>query len=404
VRVRWLIWLLVIAAAAVAATIIAGLGEGYVLLVIPPWRIDLSLNIAVLLTALIVVAGYLLLHAAVITLSMPARVRSFQQRRAQTRARETFAEALRSYFEGRFGKAERAARSAFDLGEQPVLSGVLAARAAHGLRNYSSRDEYLSKAAEAEGDGDDLRLIAQAEMLLEERRYHDALEVLRRLPRRHTAALRLELRAHQLARNWDQVLLLLPQLEKRKVFDPSTVQQIRRHAFIENLKRKALDAQSLRDYWAKMPADQKREPRVAATAAQCFATLGGCAESQRVIEEALEAQWDSAVLALYADCLGANVTGQLERAEGWLKSHPRDAVLLLVLGRLCAHQQLWGKAQSYLEASLSIEPTHSAHLELARLFERNGKPEAAAEQYRQALELTLAQLRQLGGGRRRPAI
>jgi HemY protein len=401
---RWLIWLLIIAAVAVGATLIAGLGAGYVLVVMPPWRIDLSLNIAVLIAALLVVAAYLLLHALMVTLSMPGRVRIYQQRRAEKRARQTFADALRNYFEGRFGKAERAARAAIELGEQPVLAGVLAARAAHGLRNFSARDEYLSNASEAEGDDEDLRLISQAEMLLEERRYHDALQVLRRLPQKHTAALRLELRAHQLARNWDQVLLLLPQLEKRKVFDSSTVQQIRRHAYIENLKRKALDAASLRDYWSKMPADQKREPRVAATAAQCFASLGGCMDSQRVIEEALDAQWDSAVLALYSECLTGDVTTQLERAESWLKSHPRDAVLLLVLGRLCAHQQLWGKAQSYLEASLSIDATHSAHLELARLLERNGKPEPAAEHYRHALELTLAQIRQLGGGRRRPAL
>lgn len=401
---RWLIWLLVLAAAAVGLTLAARLGEGYVLLVVPPWRIDLSLNIAVLLVALIVVAGYFLLHALMITLTMPARVRDFQRRRAQRRARETFAEALRSYFEGRLGKAERSARAALELGEQPVLSAILAARAAHGLRNYGARDEYLARAAEVDRDGEDVRLVAQAEMLLEERRYHDALEVLRRLPRKHTAALRLELRAQQLARNWDQVLQLLPQLEKRKVFDAPVVEQIRRHAYIENLKRKALDAQSLRDYWARVPAEQKREPRVAATAAQCFAALGGCAEAQRIIEEALEAQWDSGLLALYSECLGAEVTQQLERAESWLKAHPRDPVLLLVLGRLCAHQQLWGKARSYLEASLSIEPTHSAYLELARLFERTGKPEAAAAQYRHALELTLDQMKQLGGGRRRPAL
>lgn len=200
------------------------------------------------------------------------------------------------------------------------------------------------------------------------------------------------------------MLQLLPQLEKRKVFEPSVVQQIRRHAYIENLKRKALDSQTLRDYWAKMPAEQKREARVAAAAAQCFASLGGCAESQRIIEEALEAQWDSGLLAQYCECLTNDVTDQLERAERWLRSHPRDAVLLLVLGRLCSHQGLWGKAQSYLEASLSIDPTHSAHLELAKLFEHTGKPEAAAAHYRQALELTLAQIRQLGGGRRRPAI
>jgi HemY protein len=400
---RWLIWLVILAVAAVGLTLAAGMGDGYVLVVLPPWRMDLSLNLAILLAALAIIAGYVLVRAAIVTITMPARVRAFQERRAQNRARSTFAEALRNYFEGRFGKAERAARAALDLGEQPALAGVLAARSAHGMRNYGARDDYLARAATV-SDDDQVRLLAQAEMLLEERRYHDALDFLRRMPQKHTAALKLELRAQQLARNWDEVLRLLPQLEKRKVFEPSAVQQIRRHAYIENLKRKALDGQTLRDYWARMPPEQKLEPRVAAAAAQCFASLGSCAESQRVIEEALEAQWDSSLLGLYADCLANHVTDQLDRAERWLKAHPRDAVLLLVLGKLCSHQGLWGKAQSYLEASLSIEPTHSARLELAKLFEHTGKPEAAAAQYRQALELTLAQIRQLGGGRRRPAL
>jgi HemY protein len=400
---RWLIWLLVIAAAAVGLTLAARMGEGYALVVLPPWRIELSLQAALLIAILTILAGYLLVRITIVTVTMPARVRAFQQRRVQKKARETFAEALRNYFEGRFGKAERAARAALDMGEQPALSGVLAARSAHGMRNYAARDDYLARAAEA-GDDEAVRLISQAEMLLEERRYHDALHLLRRMPQKHTAALKLELRAQQLARNWDQVLQLLPQLEKRKVFEPPVVQQIRRHAYIENLKRKALDAQTLRDYWARMPAEHKREARVAAAAAQSFASLDGCVESRRIIEEALEAQWDSGLLAQYSECLNDDVTDQLERAERWLKTHPRDAVLLLVLGRLCSHQGLWGKARSYLEASLSIEATHSAHLELARLLEQTGKPEAAAAHYREALELTLAQIRQLGGGRRRPAI
>lgn len=400
---RWLIWLVILAAAAVGLTLAARMGDGYVLVVVPPWRIDLSLNMAVLIALLAVVAGYIVVRAVAVTVGMPARVRAFQERRAQKKARATFADALRNYFEGRFGKAERAARAARDLGEQPALSGVLAARAAHGMRNFAARDDYLAQAA-ATPDDEQARLIAQAEMLLEERRYHDVLDVLRRMPQKHTAALKLELRAQQLARNWDQVLQLLPQLEKRKVFEPSVVQQIRRHAYIENLRRKALDLQTLRDHWSKMPAEQRREARVAATAAQCFASLGSCAEAQRIIEEALAAQWDSGLLGLYAECLAADVTEQLQRAERWLESHPRDAALLLVLGRLCSHQRLWGKAQSYLEASLSIEPTHSAHLELAKLLEQTGKPEAAAAHYRQALELTLAQIRQLGGGRRRSAL
>ncbi len=79
-------------------------------------------------------------------------------------------------------------------------------------------------------------------------------------------------------------------------------------------------------------------------------------------------------------------------------------MLLLTLGRLCAHQGLWGKARSYLDASLSIESTHSAHLELARLLEREGRMEQAAAHYQKALDVTLAQLRQHAGGRRRSVL
>jgi hypothetical protein len=53
---------------------------------------------------------------------------------------------------------------------------------------------------------------------------------------------------------------------------------------------------------------------------------------------------------------------------------------------------------------LSIEPTHSAHLELARLLEREGKLEQAAAHYQNALEVTLGQLKHYGGGRRQPVL
>ncbi|MEX0959135.1 MAG: heme biosynthesis protein HemY [Burkholderiales bacterium] len=401
---RGLIWLTGLFAVAVTVVLTARMSDGYVLLVVPPHRIELSLNVAILTVLAVVLATYMVVRTLALIMNMPARVRAFHERRAQKKARSAFTGALRNYFEGRFGKAQRSAETAMNMGESPGLSAVLAARAAHGMGAYSARDDYLARAAEAAPEDTGVRLMAQAEMLLDERRYHDALDVLRQLPEKHTAALRLELRAQQLARNWDQVLALIPLLEKRKVFELPVVAQLRRQAIIENLKRKAVDVVDLREFWNRLSTDQKREPRIAATAAQGYAALGDCAEANRIVESALAAQWDSGLLALYSECLGPNVNEQLQRAESWLKTHPRDPVLLLVLGRLCAHLELWGKARSYLDASLSIEATHSAHIELARLLERTGKPESAAEQYREALDLTLSQLRQLAGGRRRPAL
>ena len=401
---RALLWVMGLFAVAVGLVIAARYNNGYVLVVLPPWRAELSLNFAVILVLGVFLSAYVVVRTLVITATMPSRVRTFQKRRSESRARATFNEALINFFEGRFGRAEKAAAAALKAGESPALSAVLAARAAHGMRAFAARDKYLSRSTGSDPEDDAMKLMAQAEMLLDERRYYDALDVLKRLPEKHTAALRLELRAQQMAMNWERVLALIPQLEKRKVFERPVVAQLRRQAVIENLKRKAVDNKSLREYWDRLPAEDRHEPRVTATAAQSFIALGGCQDAHRIVEEGLDRQWDTALLATYSECLGTDVRQQLERAEMWLEQHPRDAVLLLTLGRLCAHQGLWGKARSYLEASLSIEPTHSAHLELGRLLEREGKPAEAAAAYQKALAVTLEQLKQHAGGRRRPMV
>jgi HemY protein len=92
------------------------------------------------------------------------------------------------------------------------------------------------------------------------------------------------------------------------------------------------------------------------------------------------------------------VIRQIERAETWLKSHPNDANLLLALGKLCVHTELWGKAQSYLEASLSVEPSHPAYLALAQLNQKIGQSELARDHYGKGLELALRRLEVAGGG------
>ena len=169
----------------------------------------------------------------------------------------------------------------------------------------------------------------------------------------------------------------------------------------ENLKRKLLDSHALEDTWNRLAPADRTDRRVAAAAAQCFIALGGADQAHRIIEHALEAGWDGELVRLYAESGAGNPVARIERAEAWLRSHPRDAALLLTLGRLCAEQELWGKAQSYLDASIAIEPTHTAHLAAAGLQETLGNTDVARRHYRQALDLALAQLHEVTGGRRR---
>ncbi|MBI4205948.1 MAG: heme biosynthesis protein HemY [Betaproteobacteria bacterium] len=398
---RALFWVIAIFALAAGLVVAARYNTGYVLLVLPPYRIELSLNLLLVLLFVAFVAGYLLVRMVSGTVRLPARVHEYRLARRRQKAQATLLEALQEFFAGRYARAEKAAASSIKLGEHAALCAILAARAAHELRAFERRDAYLAQAATLAADDDAVRIVTEAELLLDQRRFQEALDTLRSLPRKHTAALRLELKAQQAAKNWEQVLALVDQLEKRGVFDAEQAEQIRGHAQAENLKRKALDSRALAEAWQKVPARQKKDTRIAAAAAQCFIALGGCAKAHEIIEQSLNESWDSTLVGLYGECEGGDTLRRIERAETWLKRQSNDAVLLLTLGRLCAQQGLWGKAQSYLEAGIAIEPTYSGLFALAQLQEKLGNADAAHRHFRESLELAVGQLRQLTGGRRK---
>lgn len=399
---RALVWVIGLSALAAGLVIAARYNTGYALLVSPPYRIELSLNLLAALALCAFFLGYVAVRLISGTIRLPARVQAYRVSRRRQKADALLAEALQEFFAGRYARAEKAAAESMKLGEAHAgVGALLAARSAHELRAHARRDQYLAQAAERIAETDVARVTTEADCLLVEHRYQDALEVLRRLPRRHTAALRLELRAQQALRNWSEVLHLIDELEKRGVFDPEQALQIRVRAQVENLKRKAMDAHTLGEAWQKVPARLKKDTRVAAAAAQGFIALAEHARAQEVIEQSLAESWDSALIVLYAECPNAEALRRIERAERWLEREPRDPALLLTLGKLCTRQGLWGKAQSYLEASIAIEPSWSAHYALAQLHEKLGNLESAHRHSSASLELAIAQLRQVTGGRRR---
>lgn len=389
---------------AVGLVIAARFNTGYVLLVVPPYRVELSLNLLLIVLFVGFVAGHVLVRIVSGTLRLPARVREYRIARRHHKALAALCDALRNYFVGRYARAEKAAASLIKLGEHAGIGAIVAARAAHALRAYERRDAFLAQAPTQTPEDIAIKAVTEAELLLEHRRFHEALNVLKDLPKKHTAVLRLELKAQQMAKNWDQVLKLTDQLEKLRVFDVGQAEQVRRHALSENLRRKAVDSQVLEAAWQKIPAPVKRDSRIAAVAAQSFISLGNCAQARQIIEASLKENWDSELVGLYAECPGDEALKQIERAETWLAAHPDDAALLLTLGKLCAKRELWGKAQSYLDASISIESSCSAHLVLAQLQEKLENTDAARKHYRESLELAVAQIRQMSGGRRKTTL
>ena len=391
---RWLITFLVVFALAVAFSLAARYGEGYALVVYPPYRVEISLTL--LLLAL--VAAFALLHGllrlAAHTVRLPSHVAAYRRRSRATRGQNALREAWQAFLEGRFGRSEKAAAKAYALDEAPGLAALLAARSAHQLRDPERRSQWLARAEGAAGASRNARLATEAELALDERRFEAAREILGELHAtgpRHVATVRLLLRAEQGLQNWDEVLRLLRLLEKRGAIAPEPAAQLRITATIENLRKKALDAESLAAFWREVPAADRVVPRIAQAAARLFIGLEACRSAHLLIREALETDWSSELVALYGECdHESDSLERLEQCERWLKAHPHDAALLATLGRLCASRGLWGKATSYLDASLSIQPSRVAHVAAARVYERIGRDDEANRHFRAAADPGLA--------------
>jgi HemY protein len=395
---RSLFWLLAVFAAAVALVILARIDTGYVLFVYPPWRVELSMLLFALAAVVAFAAGYWLVRFAGQALSLPATVRAYRARRRRERTLAALGGALQAYYEGRYARAEKDAAEVVEAEPAGAVAALLAARASHQMRDFERRDRWLER---AEAAGEPLRaalLVTRAELALEERDFRAARDALRSLHAggaRHIATQRMLLRAERGAGAWEEVLRLAAQLSKRDAIAPAMAEEYKVQAIVELLSRSADDAGAFERRWRALSAADQAAPRVAGAAARHATALGDARLARDILEKALAEEWSAPLVASYGE-IPARLAGgeraaearlRIEQGERWLAGHGRDPELLAALGRLCAQAELWGKARSFLEASLSFDETRAVHLDLARLDEQFGQHAEAERHYRRAAEL-----------------
>jgi len=393
--VRTLFWFLLLAAAAVAVALATRITAGYVLFVSPPYRVEVSLNFFLLLLLLALVAGYLAVRLVRRALGLPREVRAFRIRKQTERARAKHDAAVVALLEGRYGKARQFAEEALAIPRSSGLSALVGARAAIDTHQFAAAEALLARADVQVGSLMVPRLMLEADMKLEQGLPVDALGILQQLRKEagaHTAALRLELRALQAAGRHAEIPPLVDQLVKRKVYGAQEGEYVRAAAHAQALVALIHDAAGLRAYWNRLSDAEQRLPKIARAGARGFVALGGEREAADILARSLERHWDSDLVVPYVECRTPDSTRQLEQAERWLADHHQDPALLYALGLLCHRQQLWGKAQTYLEASLALDSGYRTHVALGELFARLGRHDQASAHLAAALTLALAEL------------
>ncbi len=422
---RAALWLLALFGVAVAAALFAGNNQGTVTLYWPPYRIDLSLNMVVLLLVGGFVTVYAALRALAAMLELPHQARRWRLQQKERAMHSALLDALTHMLGGRFLRSRKAAVAALAQesalaasgeavphgGQLRALAHMIAAESSHALQDSATRESHLRDAlqdAPAKGSAQEQEMHEGAQMraarwLLDDRDASGALERLAALPQgaaRRTLALRIKLKASRLARQTQGALDTARLLGKHRAFSPAAAQSIVRGLATE-LIHSAHDTAQLQQIWLSLEPTERAMPELAIHAAQRLAALGGDAVQVRAwllpVWERMVGTPDALaehhalklVRALESglDALDATWLARIETAH---QANPRDARLQYLAGMACWKRQLWGKAQQLLTQAAQhlSDPSlrASAWRRLAELAEQRGDEAAAAAAWKKAAQ------------------
>ena len=232
-------------------------------------------------------------------------------------------------------------------------------------------------------------LLTQAELQLDQAQYEQALATLRKIEQNspnHSHALMLLGRLYYRLEDWQHLSELLPKLKKHGRISADTLDEWSIRVYQEQLKAGA-NGTAVQETWQQVPKELKNNIEVLETWFESLIRTGMNDKAEKDLASELKRSWRAPLVRLYGLVEADDPARQLKRAEGWLKNHGEDSDLLLAAARLCLRLELWGKARSYLETVIAIRPTPEAYREYGRLLTQLGEGEAAADAYREGLNL-----------------
>ncbi len=427
---RFLLWFLALFGIAVAIALFAGNNQGTITVFWPPHRIDLSLNLVLLLLFGFFFTLYVALRALSVLLSLPGEARRWRLLQRERDLQHGLLDAMAQLMAGRFIRARKSAENlllqeqALASSDEPLAYGthlrsiahLLAAESAHALADRSGRDEHARQVLELKPSRDDVDLVEGAQLraarwALEDRDVSAAFGLLSTLPKgaaRRTLALRLRFKAERLAGHTQAALDSARLLGKHRAFSPMAAQSILQ-GLARELIQGARDPAQLQKAWSQLEASEQITPEVATQAARQMLLLGGeVALAQQWLKPVWEqmsksspstlsaAQRSELVQVLdssFALSPGGPDADWLARIEAAQRSQPGDALLQYLAGFACMRLNLWGKAQQLLRQSLlqlqSDALKRRVWVALAQLAQQREDPKAELESWREASKIGL---------------
>lgn len=386
---RVLFTLLIVLLLAVVTGWLLQQSAGIVVLTYKDWIIQTSLVVFVLVFIVLFLLVYVLFRLLRKLLRLPTDFRLWSEYRRRRRSEKFLNQGLLSMMEGNWSGAERAFRKGAGFSRTPLVNYLGAAQAAWKQEDVEGCERYLSLARRHEEAGSPALGLARARLQIDQRQVAQAHDTLSSLEPQHEQAKLMLLETAAEMQDWTRATGLLQECRRRGLISAERARekQLGFYAGLLHQVGNEQDREGLENAWRDIPNKLKKESALIGAYVKERLRFGDSSDCESLLRRALRRQWVPELVRLFGMVEGKNLMRQLEYAEGCLSRFPRDAALLLTLGRLCKKNHLWGKARSYLEQSAQARPDPETFQELAALLERQDEHDAARMYLQQGLKL-----------------
>jgi HemY protein len=386
------LWLLALFGVAVVSALFAASNPGTVTLFWPPYRVDLSLNLVLLVLLALFVVVHLALGALETFAGIPGQARRWRLQQKERWVQSSLVDALAHLVAGRFVRARKAAEYALAMhtradaqdesqGRSLRIQAILhlvAAESAHAVQDHSQRDKHFQQATDllnipevsATQEGFYMRA---ARWALDDHDAPAAAQWLERLPQgaaRRTLALRLRFRVARMQGENAVALETLRLLVKHRAISSGNGASISQALALE-LLHAGQDTGQILTAWDFLDDEERTLTDVALGMAKHWLAKGGDAAQSR---QWLLPVWERMVQDPKAlsplqrmrlvRCLEAGLLSQHEapdvkwvsRIESAQQSQARDPLLQYLGAVMCVRLSLWGKAQHLLRQCIATSP------------------------------------------------
>lgn len=378
-----LLMLIVLALGALAAHFLLQ-DNGYVLINFRGYLIEMSVPVLVFLLVL----AYYSVRALVRIWRAPRQLGEVAARHRARKAAERITQGYIELGQGNYARGEKLLTRGARNSETPLLNYLAAARAAQAQGDTTRRDSWLDMAAEQEPRARATVLVTRAQLQLDSGDTEAAaatLDEVLEISAGNSEALRLKAEISVAAEDWAVLETALPRLRKAGKVPAATLDEWTVLAWSALLRDASSDGARSKALWKSLPKPLRNEPRLVEARALSLAAAGEHRKAEAMLRGALNKDWHDNLVVAYSELETPPAAARLKRLENWLQARPNDAVLLRLAGKLCVATELWGKARSYYESSVAIEPAPQTYHELGQLLLKLGEQQRAFEAFQKGL-------------------